>query len=127
MRDGFELSSEPDRHNYAELKLRLLVEATVNDNGLPLLLTLLTSILPLVVAMVCCCPTGSGRSSRSSRPSARRLIFVLSLVLLPFYNYSAGPAAGHGLTKMQFEINAALAARSWASTTTWASTAWRCC
>jgi NADH-quinone oxidoreductase subunit M len=77
----------------------------VNDNGLPLILTLVTFI-PMLFVAILLMPNWQRPQFKVIATIGAAIDLLLSLVLLPFYNYAPGLLPGTGLTKMQFEINA---------------------
>lgn len=76
----------------------------MNDNGLPWILTLVT-FLPLVFVGILLMPNWQRPQFKVIATIGAAVTFVLSLLLLPFYDYRPGVLPGAGLAKMQFEIN----------------------
>jgi len=74
------------------------------DNGWPWLLTILT-FLPMVFVVILLLPNWRREQFKVIATIGAALTFLLSLILLVFYNYSPGVLPGTGLTQMQFALN----------------------
>ena len=74
------------------------------NNQLPLILTVLT-FLPLVVALLMLLPFWQRSQFKLIATGVAAVDFVLSLLLLPTYNYNMPVLPGAGMTQMQFEDN----------------------
>ena len=80
------------------------MDKVIINNQLPLILTVLT-FLPLVVALLMLLPFWQRPQFKLIATGVAAVDFVLSLVLLPLYNYNMGVLPGTGMTQMQFEDN----------------------
>jgi NADH-quinone oxidoreductase subunit M len=80
------------------------VDKVIINNQLPLILTVLT-FLPLVTALLMLLPFWQRSQFKLIATAVAAVDFVLSLVLLPAYNYNMPVLPGAGMTQMQFEDN----------------------
>jgi len=74
------------------------------DNGLPLILSLVT-FLPLVFVAIMLLPNWKAPQFKVIAAIGAAIDLVLSLIMLPAYNYSTPFTAGTGMAQMQFAVN----------------------